>query len=215
VCAASALTPIPALEAACTFSLSSNVSYAHPSPSLRFTYSSPVTPPLTCLYHMNGRPDPNLAANWRAALGYGKAPAVAWADGAPVTVLKQKPVSWLGGWGWGGSPARGGWGGGGGGGGGGDVTMRNPPPSPPPPLAPSQTPNVDPALYRVARVWAKASDGTRIPVTLTYRPDALPMRATAPAGAAAAGPGSEECLVSAPVPCFLYAYGSYGIPMDP
>ncbi|MEO7920323.1 MAG: S9 family peptidase, partial [Thermoanaerobaculia bacterium] len=52
----------------------------------------------------------------------------------------------------------------------------------------------DPTLYRSERVWATAADGVRIPVSLVYR-----------AGLKKDGKN----------PAFLYAYGSYGIPMSP
>jgi oligopeptidase B len=48
----------------------------------------------------------------------------------------------------------------------------------------------DPALYACERLWARAKDGTHIPISLVWRKD----RRTA-----------------GPQPLFLYAYGSYGI----
>ncbi len=60
----------------------------------------------------------------------------------------------------------------------------------------------DPARYRTERRWARAEDGTLVPVSLVYRPDlvAAPGRETAPEGGA---------------PCLLYGYGSYEASMDP
>ena len=54
-------------------------------------------------------------------------------------------------------------------------------------------PNYDPALYRSERVFARAGDGTTVPISLVYRRDAR-------------RPG--------PQPLLLYGYGSYGIPID-
>jgi len=55
----------------------------------------------------------------------------------------------------------------------------------------------DPADYEQRREWATASDGTRIPVSLVWRKDAVP-----------AG-------FSSPAPLHLYGYGSYEISIDP
>lgn len=55
-------------------------------------------------------------------------------------------------------------------------------------------PNYDPSRYRTERVWARASDGTRIPVSLLYK-------------APLARDGRR--------PALLYGYGSYGISSDP
>ena len=51
----------------------------------------------------------------------------------------------------------------------------------------------DPARYRVERLWAKAKDGERVPITLLRLADRTD------------GPG----------PLFLYGYGSYGLSSDP
>jgi oligopeptidase B len=53
-------------------------------------------------------------------------------------------------------------------------------------------PGFDPARYQSARTHAKASDGTRIPISLVYR----------------------KGLPAGPKPMLLYGYGSYGIPMS-
>ena len=55
-------------------------------------------------------------------------------------------------------------------------------------------PNYDPAKYATERVWAPARDGTKIPVSIVYRRD-VKRDGTAP--------------------MLQYAYGSYGISMDP
>ncbi|WP_298090197.1 S9 family peptidase [uncultured Sphingomonas sp.] len=55
-------------------------------------------------------------------------------------------------------------------------------------------PGYDPANYVTERLWAPARDGTRIPVSLVYK------KGVARDGTA---------------PLFQYAYGSYGISMDP
>jgi protease II len=86
-------------------------------------------------------------------------------------------------------------------------------------LKQKEVPNVDPTLYRTARLWATAKDGTRVPISILYRPDAHKLRpsgASAAAGAATgakagAGSGSsagEECPLAQPAPMLLYAYGS-------
>jgi oligopeptidase B len=51
------------------------------------------------------------------------------------------------------------------------------------------------ATYRSAREWAEAPDGTRIPISLVWRPDAVP--------------------ADGPAPCVLYGYGAYEMSMDP
>ena len=53
----------------------------------------------------------------------------------------------------------------------------------------------DADAYASAREWAVADDGTRIPISIVWRPDAT--RADAPA------------------PCLLYGYGAYEMAMDP
>ena len=57
-----------------------------------------------------------------------------------------------------------------------------------------EVPNYDPSPYRTERVWARAGDGTRIPISLLYR---APLKRD----------GSR--------PALLYGYGSYGISSDP
>ena len=56
----------------------------------------------------------------------------------------------------------------------------------------------DPARYRTERRWARAQDGTEVPISLVYRADLV------------GGPGAPE-----PSPCLLYGYGSYEASMDP
>ena len=51
----------------------------------------------------------------------------------------------------------------------------------------------DPARYRVERLWAKAKDGERVPITLLRLAD----------------------RTDGPDPLFLYGYGSYGLSSDP
>jgi len=53
----------------------------------------------------------------------------------------------------------------------------------------------DPADYEQARDWATAADGTRVPVSLVWRRDAVP--------------------ADAPAPLLLYGYGSYEHSIDP
>ncbi|WP_402469619.1 S9 family peptidase [Isoptericola aurantiacus] len=59
----------------------------------------------------------------------------------------------------------------------------------------------DPADYVQRREWATAADGTRIPISLVWRRDAVTLDA--------AGTGAE------PAPLLLYGYGAYEISMDP
>ncbi len=56
----------------------------------------------------------------------------------------------------------------------------------------------DPARYRTERRWAAAGDGTRVPLSLVYRPDLV-----------RPGEGGDGS------PCLLYGYGSYEASMDP
>jgi len=53
----------------------------------------------------------------------------------------------------------------------------------------------DPADYEQAREWATAADGTRVPISLVWRRDAVP--------------------VDGPAPVHLYGYGSYEHSIDP
>ena len=53
----------------------------------------------------------------------------------------------------------------------------------------------DPDHYRSAREWAPAPDGTLVPISLVWRPDAVP--------------------ATGPAPCVLYGYGAYEASMDP
>jgi oligopeptidase B len=53
----------------------------------------------------------------------------------------------------------------------------------------------DASAYESAREWATAEDGTQVPISLVWRPDAVP--------------------ADGPAPCVLYGYGAYEISMDP
>ncbi len=55
-------------------------------------------------------------------------------------------------------------------------------------------PTYDPALYRSERTFARAEDGTDVPISLVWRRDRK---------------------AGGPQPLLLYGYGSYGIPLDP
>jgi oligopeptidase B len=57
----------------------------------------------------------------------------------------------------------------------------------------------DPVHYRTERQWVMADDGTRVPISLVYRPDLV--------GDPTDGGGGA--------PCLLYGYGSYEASMDP
>lgn len=59
----------------------------------------------------------------------------------------------------------------------------------------------DPALYAQHREWAVADDGVRVPISLVYRRDLVPV-----------GPSGAP---DAPAPLELYGYGSYESSMDP
>ena len=54
-------------------------------------------------------------------------------------------------------------------------------------------PGYDPSLYESERTFARAADGTEVPISLVYR---------------------RDCKRAAPQPLLLYGYGSYGIPID-
>ena len=56
----------------------------------------------------------------------------------------------------------------------------------------------DPGRYRTERRWARAGDGTEIPLSVVYRPDLV------------GDPGP-----TGPAPCLLYGYGSYEVSIDP
>ena len=53
----------------------------------------------------------------------------------------------------------------------------------------------DPSAYATAREWATADDGTEVPISIVWRPDAMP--------------------AEGPAPCLLYGYGAYEVTMDP
>jgi oligopeptidase B len=53
----------------------------------------------------------------------------------------------------------------------------------------------DPAHYESAREWAVAADGTRVPISVVWRPDRVP--------------------TGGPAPCLLYGYGAYEASTDP
>jgi oligopeptidase B len=59
----------------------------------------------------------------------------------------------------------------------------------------------DPANYREQRLFATATDGTKIPISLVYRVDPH-------------SPAATTARPSAPRPMLLEGYGSYGIPSD-
>lgn len=61
-------------------------------------------------------------------------------------------------------------------------------------------PNYDASLYKTSRIEVVSRDGTPVPVTLLWRPDAVGTKMEADGGGA---------------PCHLYGYGSYGICIDP
>jgi oligopeptidase B len=56
-----------------------------------------------------------------------------------------------------------------------------------------EVPTYNPELYKMERSWAKASDGTKVPISLVYRKDKFKKNEN---------------------PLFIYGYGSYGLSMD-
>ncbi len=59
----------------------------------------------------------------------------------------------------------------------------------------------DPARFATGRLWAEASDGVRVPVTVVARADLVD--------------ASREIAPRAPMPLVLYGYGSYESSIDP
>jgi oligopeptidase B len=77
-----------------------------------------------------------------------------------------------------------------------------------------EVPGYDPAQYRSERLWATATDGTRIPISLVYRSrdggikrDGPPPEGRLPSGGSATERSGGQ---SGPRPCLLTGYGSYG-----
>jgi oligopeptidase B len=62
-----------------------------------------------------------------------------------------------------------------------------------------EVPGYDRTKYSSARLWATASDGTRIPLSAVWR--------------SKAADGASRTLKDGPFPTLLYGYGSYGIPI--
>ncbi len=59
----------------------------------------------------------------------------------------------------------------------------------------------DTGRYRTERLWATGADGTRVPLSIVYRPDLVHQPR----------PGDDE----GGAPCLLYGYGSYEMSIDP
>jgi oligopeptidase B len=66
-------------------------------------------------------------------------------------------------------------------------------------LKEQEVPGYDRSLYRSDRLWASASDGTKIPISIVWR--------------AGAADGKGRALKDGPFPMLLNGYGSYGIPI--
>jgi oligopeptidase B len=66
-------------------------------------------------------------------------------------------------------------------------------------LKEQEVPGYDRSLYRSDRLWAAASDGTKIPISIVWR--------------AKAADGKERALKDGPFPMWLNGYGAYGIPI--
>ncbi len=75
----------------------------------------------------------------------------------------------------------------------------------------------DPADYEQRRDWALAEDGTRVPVSLVWRRDAVTPPRVEPFGPGRALEHSTrtEALDPTPAPLLLYGYGSYEESLDP
>lgn len=61
-------------------------------------------------------------------------------------------------------------------------------------IQPVEDPNFSPQNYHTERLWAKARDGKKVPISLIYKKNTKPSKET---------------------PLLLYAYGSYGATIDP
>ncbi|HSB63593.1 MAG TPA: S9 family peptidase [Thermoanaerobaculia bacterium] len=66
-------------------------------------------------------------------------------------------------------------------------------------LKEQEVPGYDRTLYRSERLWATASDGTKIPISLVWRWKTAD--------------GKTRTLKDGPFPTFLTGYGSYGLPI--
>jgi oligopeptidase B len=73
-------------------------------------------------------------------------------------------------------------------------------------LKQKEAPNCDPTLYKTKRVWATASDGVKIPISIVYKPSVYDMDSTTSL--------TSSCPFKNPAPVLLYAYGSYGHAID-
>ena len=88
-------------------------------------------------------------------------------------------------------------------------------------LKQKEVPNVDPSQYVTLRTEAMASDGTRVPISILYRPSAFGMAPPRVAQGApwisssgAACAAGAACPLPRPARLVLYAYGSYGVSLD-
>ena len=79
-----------------------------------------------------------------------------------------------------------------------------------------EVPGYDQAQYRSERLWATATDGTRIPISLVYRSrnGGIERDGPPPEGRLRSRPSATERSgpQGGPRPCLLTGYGSYGFP---
>lgn len=80
-------------------------------------------------------------------------------------------------------------------------------------LKQKEAPNCDPTLYKTRRVWATASDGTKVPISIVYKPSAYTLD-TSISPSSSSPDISSVCPLQSPAPMLLYSYGSYGHSID-
>lgn len=88
-------------------------------------------------------------------------------------------------------------------------------------LKQKEAPNCDLTLYKTKRVWATASDGVKVPISIVYKPSAYDMNGSISSStidssstSSSTSSSSSTCPLKSPAPILLYAYGSYGHAID-